>query len=361
MISMTLLFLGLPPGLPSGIAILLGAPVLYLLLFAFIKRRARKEHHVFPQLLQKYIYLPGLLLVISFALLADFSLVERYLYASLAQFVRHALYILVIISFAWLIMRGFTVFRELALRRYKEENPTDFTPRRAKTKFVLIQRLLNFMIVVAAVAAVLMTFDSVRQVGSTLLASAGVVGIVLGFAAQKSLGTLFAGIQIAIAQPIRLNDVVVVEDQFGTIGEITLTYVVVHTWDGRRLMVPINYFLENSFENWTRVTPEVVGKVKIRADYSLPVDEVRKEFKRWLETSELWDGQKSGFLVTGADERTIEVRATMSARNSDDAWDLECQIREKLITYIRENHPYALPRARVELEREIQNDSNNKN
>jgi len=193
-----------------------------------------------------------------------------------------------------------------------------------------------------------MTFDSIRQIGTTLLASAGVVGLVIGFAAQKSLGTLFAGLQIAIAQPIRIDDTVVVEEQFGTIGEITLTYVVINSWDGRRLVVPINYFLEHPFENWTRTSPEVVGKVKFYADYSLPVAEVREQFNKWLENEPLWDKRTSNFIVSNATENTIELRATMSARNSDDAFTLECRMREKLIGHIHNNFPQCLPQKRLD-------------
>jgi small-conductance mechanosensitive channel len=243
-------------------------------------------------------------------------------------------------------MRVITVFRELAINHYKSETETDFSLRKAKTKFHLIQRVLNFLIILGTIAIILMTFKSIRSIGSSLLASAGVVGLVLGFAAQKSLSTLFAGIQIAISQPIRIDDVVVIDDSFGTIGEITLTYVVVNSWDGRRIIVPINFFIEKSFENWTRVSSDVIGKVKFYADYSLPVEKVRTEFTRLLSASPLWDKRASGFLVTDANDKTIELRATMSARNSDDAWDLQCYIREKLITYISSNFPEALPKTR---------------
>jgi small-conductance mechanosensitive channel len=183
--------------------------------------------------------------------------------------------------------------------------------------------------------------------GTTILASAGVVGIVLGFAAQKSLGTLFSGIQIIVSQPIRIGDVVVVENEFGTIGEINLTFVVIQTWDGRRLIVPINYFLEKTFESWTRVSPEVISKVKIYTDYTAPIEKIRAEFKKHLEESALWDRRNADFLVTNANDKTIELRATMSAKDSATAWDLECYIREKLITYLQQNYPEALPKTRL--------------
>lgn len=259
------------------VAITSAGLILYLLLFHFLKRWAKKKEHFIPQLLQTHLYLPGLLLIFVLLLEIDLSLLVPHIPVKLHDFLDHLTRLLIIGAAAFLLMKAITVFREILLRHYRNENPGDFTLRKAKTKFQLMQRAINFMIIVGTVSIMLMTFQSIRNIGSTLLASAGVVGIVIGFAAQKSLSTLIAGIQIAISQPIRLDDTVVVENTFGTVGEITLTYVVVHTWDGKRLIVPINYFLENSFENWTRTTPEVVGKVFVYADYSLPIEEIRRQ------------------------------------------------------------------------------------
>ncbi len=332
----------------SVLATIIGSLAAYQVVFFFLKRRAKADHN-FAKLLQQYIYFPGLFLIFVVSLIAALPFARHYFSDRITDIAKQALVILAIGGITMLVMRIMTVFRETTLRRYKSENPHDFTIRKAKTKFQLIQRVLNFLVITGGISAALMTFESVRQVGGTLLASAGVIGLVLGFAAQKSLGTLFAGIQIAISQPIRTDDTVVVEGQFGTIGEITLTYVVVNTWDGRRLIVPINYFLEETFENWTRASPEVVGQVKVYADYSLPVEKVRQEVKRWIEASPLWDKRTWGFLVTDATEKTIQVRVTMSAKDSGDAWDLQCHIREKLITHIRQQYPHALPRARVDI------------
>jgi small-conductance mechanosensitive channel len=327
----------------------IGGMILYQLTFFMLRRWSRKKKRIIPFLLNEYIYYPGMIFIITVTLWIALSLVQNHIQPAYLRVIRHIILILAIVAGGFLLLRIITVLREVAIHHYESENPLDFSFRKAKTKFQLIQRVINFLIILAVAAIVLMTFESIRQIGSTLLASAGVVGLIIGFAAQKSLGTLFAGIQIAISQPIRLDDTVVVEDQFGTIGEITLTYVVVNTWDGRRLVVPINYFLENSFENWTRHSPEVIGKVKIHADYSLPVDEVRNVFLKWVEASPLWDKRSCDFLVTGADDKTIEIRATMSVKNSSDAWELECYIREKLVTYIRENHPQCLPKSRINI------------
>jgi hypothetical protein len=194
----------------------------------------------------------------------------------------------------------------------------------------------------------LMTFDSVRQFGISLLASAGIAGVVLGFAAQKSLGTLLAGIQIAVSQPVRLDDVVIVEGEWGRIEEITLTYVVVRIWDERRLIVPVTYFLDNAFQNWTYTSAEILGTVYIYADYSVPVEMVRKELKNILDSTDLWDGRLWSLLVTDSTERTMEMRALVSAANSSKAWDLRCLVRERLIDFLQREYPGSLPRVRLE-------------
>ena len=207
------------------------------------------------------------------------------------------------------------------------------------------------IVVLVAVASMLMVFDKVRQLGVSLLASAGVVGIILGFAAQKSIATLFAGIQIAITQPIRLDDVVIVEGEWGWIEEITLTYVVVKIWDLRRLIVPVTYFLDSPFQNWTRTSADILGTVFIYADYTVPIDKLRDELKRILDASPLWDKKAWCMQVTNAKEQTLELRALMSARNSPKAWDLRCEVREKLVEFVKANYPDKLPRVRVEMER----------
>jgi len=329
-------------------AITLGGMLLYQVVFYFLRRWAKTKKYFLPSLLQKNIYLPGMLIIINVAALVSWALMVNYIPDRLFRGIRHGLFISFIVLFALLFIRAFIVIREVIFFRHKSDDPLGYSLRKVRTRYLLLQRALNFVVIILAIGAILMTFHQIRQIGTTLLASAGLVGIILGFAAQKSLGTLFAGIQVALTQPIRLEDVVVVEGQFGTIGEITLTYVVVNSWDGRRLVVPISYFLEETFENWTRVSPDVIAKVKIYTDYTLPVDEVRKEFVKWVESSPLWDKRNYGFLVTDAKDNTIELRATISAKNSGDAWDMECMIREKLITHIRENYPWALPRARVE-------------
>jgi small-conductance mechanosensitive channel len=194
-----------------------------------------------------------------------------------------------------------------------------------------------------------MTFEKVRQLGAGILASAGIAGIIVGLAAQKSLGTLLAGIQIAIAQPIRLDDVVIVEGEWGRIEEITLTFVVVRIWDQRRLVLPITYFLDKPFQNWTRVSAELLGTIFLYVDYTVPVEALRQELQRIVESDERWDRRVVGLVVTNVSERTVELRALISAADSGRAWDLRCHVREKLVEFVRDNYPQALPRLRAEL------------
>lgn len=320
---------------------------LYYLLFFLVRWWSKSQKSFVPALIDKHIHLSGLLLFLS--VIANIALTNfRYylqdsIYDSLAQAVRIAL----ILAIGFFLVKVTALIKDLVLSLYGRREYKDYTLRSVKTKFQLIQRVINFVIVIFIIAAVLMTFEQLRQIGGTLLASAGVAGVVIGFAAQKSLGSLFAGIQIALSQPVKIEDTVVVKDTFGTIGEITLTYIVINTWDEKRLIVPITYFLEQPFENWTRSSSEVIGKVKIYADYTLPVDKVREEFEKLLRESPLWDKRSAGLQVTDATDKTIEVRTIFSTRNAGDAWNLQCLVRERLIAYIRENHPQSLPSDRI--------------
>lgn len=221
--------------------------------------------------------------------------------------------------------------------------------RGLRTQVVVLRRVASIVVGVIAVSLMLVQFEVVRTVGMSLLASAGVAGIVLGLAAQRSIATLLAGLQLSITQPIRIGDTVIVEGEWGTIEEINLTYVVVKVWDQRRLVVPMNRFLEQPFQNWTKVSPELLGTVYLYADYGLPVDALREELDRILEGNPKWDGRVKGVVVTDATERTIQVRALVSAANAGAQWDLRCEVREKLIAFLRkyEGGRY-LPRTRVE-------------
>jgi small-conductance mechanosensitive channel len=193
----------------------------------------------------------------------------------------------------------------------------------------------------------LMVFESVRQFGASILASAGVAGIVVGLAAQRSIATLLAGFQIALTQPIRVDDVVIVENEWGRIEDITLTYVVVQIWDQRRLIVPMTHFIERPFQNWTRSSSDILCTVTLHLDYSAPVTAMRAELTRILQQSRYWDGRVNVLQVTDTREHTVEVRALASAADASLAWDLRCEIREKLVGFIQRAHPDSLPRSRT--------------
>lgn len=213
----------------------------------------------------------------------------------------------------------------------------------------IVERVLVFIIVLFAIGMVLLQFENIRKIGIGLFASAGVAGIIVGFAAQKVLSTILGGIQLAITQPFRLDDAVIVEDEWGWIEEINLTYVVVRIWDKRRLVVPSTYFIEKPFQNWTRTSAEIIGTVFIYVDYTIPFSALRDELTRLLNETKLWDGKVNVLQVTDAKETTIELRALVSAKNSPTAWDLRVYIREKLIEFIQKNYPESLPRTRIRL------------
>jgi len=249
---------------------------------------------------------------------------------------------------AWLVMKMVLVAEDHILNRYDITAKDNLEARKMHTQVLFLGRLTNVIIALVALAIILMRFDRVQELGTSMLASAGIVGIIVGLAAQRTIGTLFAGMQIAWTQPIRIDDVVIVENEWGRIEEITLTYVVVRIWDQRRLVLPINFFVEKSFQNWTRVSSDILGTVYLYVDYSIPVQSIREELKRILDGSSLWDSKVCVLQVTNSSERTLELRALMSASDASNAWSLRCEAREKLIAFIQKNHPKALPRLRTE-------------
>ncbi len=266
----------------------------------------------------------------------------------LAHWLGLALRVALPVLFGWSLIAAVRVAQDFVLSRLDLQAKDNLHARKLYTQARILERIAIVLIVVLTLAVVLMSYERLRQLGAGLLASAGIAGIIVGFAAQKTLSNLLAGIQIAITQPIRIDDVVIVEGQWGRVEEITLTYVVVRIWDLRRLVVPIGYFLEKPFENWTRTSASLLGTVFLYVDYSVPVAEVRKEVGRIVRASDRWDGESWGLQVTDATDRTLELRALMSAADSASAWDLRCEVREKLIDYLQREHPQALPRFRVE-------------
>jgi small-conductance mechanosensitive channel len=269
--------------------------------------------------------------------------------AALLEDVHKGLLLAVIGGTCWLALRAIGIAENVVVRQFDVTGADSVRARAVSTQMRSLQNVASFLIVVIALAFALLSFERVRQVGAGLLASAGLAGIVLGFAAQKSIAAVLSGIQIAFTQPIRLDDVVVVEGEGGRVEEITLTYVVVKLWDARRLVVPIGYFLEKPFQNWTRRDTNLLGTVELRLDYLTPIELVRGEFKRVLDQSKLWDGRTWSVQVTDATERTILVRLVMSAKDAGTAFDLRCEVREKVIDFLQRSHPACLPRVRSEV------------
>lgn len=253
----------------------------------------------------------------------------------------------VIIS--WLIIIAIKSIRLIVMGRYDLTSKNNLKARKIQTQLVVIERILIALVLMIGFSVMLLSFPKIRQIGVSLLASAGIAGIIIGFAAQRSIALFLAGFQIAFTQPIRLDDVVIVEGEWGWIEEITLTYVVIRIWDKRRLIVPITFFIEKPFQNWTRTTAEILGTVFIYVDYGFPVDEMRKQMGVILEKQPEWDGQVNVLQVTDAKEQTIELRALMSAADSPAAWDLRVKVREELIRFVQEKYPQYLPKTRVQL------------
>jgi small-conductance mechanosensitive channel len=252
-----------------------------------------------------------------------------------------------IISFAWLLINMVNVGRAYAYHRYDITRKDNIYERKVRTQLQVIQRILSGAIIFVAIAFVLLSFEGIKKIGAGLLTGVGIGGIVVGFAAQRSLGNLLAGLHIAFTQPIRIDDVIIVEGQFGNVEEITLSYVVVRIWDNRRLILPLTYFLEKPFENWTRKEADLLTTVFIYTDYTIPVEAIRKELSRLLDANPAWNKKVGTLVVSDATEHALQLRALISASNSGNASDLQYYVREGLISFIQQNYAASLPLTRI--------------
>ncbi len=330
-----------------ALALLLGLLV-YVILFKVLLRFAvRPDTALHLTLVQRWRHPAKLLLPLLAALL---TLPTLQFPGELTALLQHLDSLALIGAIAWLLSATILGLQEMVLLRYDVTASDNLKAREVFTQVSVLVKIIKVLILFVAAATMLMTFDKVRQVGVSLLASAGIAGVIIGFAAQRSLATLIAGIQIALTQPIRLDDVVIVEGEWGRIEEITLTYVVVCIWDLRRLVLPITYFLEKPFQNWTRASVDLLGTVTLHCDYRVPVAAVRAELDLILAGTDLWDGKASGLVVLDATEKTVVLRALVSAKNSGAVWDLRCYVREMLIEFLQREHPDCLPRLRAEME-----------
>ncbi|MGW4640283.1 mechanosensitive ion channel family protein [Sphaerisporangium sp. NPDC004334] len=264
--------------------------------------------------------------------------------------VQQTVTVLLIACVAWLVIQAAYAVTDVVLARLNGvEGIGNRRARRIRTQITLVRRVAAAVIIVVSAGAMLFSFPAVRALGAGLLASAGIAGVVAGIAAQSTLSNLIAGLQLAFSDAIRLDDAVVVDGEWGRIEELTLTYVVVRLWDERRLILPVSYFTSTPFENWTRYESRVVGHVMFYVDWTVPVDELRAELYRCLREHPLWDQKDWTLQVTDVQANgLVELRALMSASDAPSVWDLKCDVREHLVAYIRENHPQAMPRLRVE-------------
>jgi small-conductance mechanosensitive channel len=261
--------------------------------------------------------------------------------------VRHVLTLLLIGTAAWLFAQIALVAQEAALRRFDLSVPDNLRVRRLQTQVIVIRRVTTAVVFVAAFAAMLLTFPSVRTLGASLLASAGILGVIAGLAAQTTLTNVIAGLQLVFSDEIHIDDVVVVEGEWGRIEELTLTYVVVHLWDERRLVLPTTYLTQQPFQNWTRREARVLGSVLLHVDYRLPVEPVRAELRRVLDESSLWDRRDWVLQVVDVTTTTMVLRALMSSVDGPTNWDLRCEVREKLLAFLAQHYPDQLPRVRA--------------
>jgi small-conductance mechanosensitive channel len=320
--------------------------LLKLLLSIFVRKKAEEAQRfsIFHSLL-KYLGTP--LTFFIPVLVFNLLLSLMYLPAPVLQLLAKLTEITLTILFAWALIRFISVVQDFVIHRFDIKKENNLRERKLRTQLQFIRRFLMALIVVLTIAAILLSFSTMRKIGAGLLTGVGIGGIIIGFAAQRSLGNLLAGFQIAFTQPIRIDDAVVVENEWGIIEEITLTYVVVRIWDERRLILPINYFIEKPFQNWTRTSSQILGTVLLYVDYTTPVQPVRDELTRLLKENKLWDGRVNALQVTNISERTVELRALMSARNSGQAFDLRCYVRENLLRFITSNYKDALPKDRT--------------
>lgn len=325
--------------------------VLFGLLYFFLKKLGKDPRNILPVNFANRIMIPMLIFLAS--LLAKAAIVARFFrYEYTYEVLGKLSSIGIILSITWFIIVALRIAKTRLLLKYDVTAQDNLNARKRYTQYTILENIVIFIIVILAIGIALMTFESIRAVGVSLLTSAGIAGIILGFSAQKAIGTLLAGIQIAITQPIRIDDVVIVDGEWGRIEEINLTYVVVKIWDKRRLVVPSTYFIENTFQNWTRESADILGTVFIYTDYIVSFDALREELTRLLKSSPHWDGNVNVLQVTDVKESTIEIRALMSAKDSGTAWDLRVFIREKLISFLQEKYPESLPKTRITLQGE---------
>ncbi|WP_037110807.1 mechanosensitive ion channel family protein [Pseudorhizobium marinum] len=329
--------------------ILLLSFVLGLLIHKIVFRistRVAEKRDLFWRSLVQRTRRPVRLAILTWTL--SLGVVVAPLSANAESVLRHILLLCFIVVIGWMARTALHIWTTVYLRRFKLDAEDNLLARKHVTQSRILERVAVTVIIAFTISAALMSFPGVRQYGVSLMASAGVAGIVLGLALQPVLKNLFAGIQLAITQPIRIDDALLVEGEWGNVEEITSTYVVVKLWDWRRLILPLGYFIDTPFQNWTREGSALIGTVIIYLDYSVPVAEVRRKVEEIAANSALWDRDVVNVAVTDFKESVMEVRILVSASNAGRAFDLRCEVREKLIDFIQQTYPSGLPKVRAE-------------
>jgi small-conductance mechanosensitive channel len=333
----------IPPWI-VGAAVMIVPAIIVLAIYRWFTRRLIRLAGRFSPFLQRLLSRgqgPASVIVVIIALgialpAADFP-------GPVTLAIGRALLVGFVLALGWTAAIALDIGVEIYLRRFRTDTEDNLLARKHVTQMRILQRVARTLLAIVTVAAALMTLDSVRQYGVSLFASAGAAGLILGLAARPVLSNLLAGIQIAMTQPIRVEDQVVVEGETGWIETITSTYVVVRIWDLRRMIVPLTYFIEKPFQNWTYEGAEQVGSVVLRVDYAVSVARLRSKFDEIVHQSPLWDGKVATLQVTDATETAVELRALVSARSPSQTWDLRCEVREKLVAFLRAEFHQTLP------------------
>lgn len=321
--------------------------LVHFVVYWWMHRYSQREEHPNVAIIRRKTKVSSLILLIVAVLMIFLPALK--LDMNLEENLKHFLSILLVINLGWLLIVGVDVFENIVVARFGMEAEDTAKAKKITTQMKVFERILIALIAVITISAVLMTFENIRQLGASLLASAGIAGLIIGLSAQRILGSILAGIQIAITQPIRLEDTVIVEGEFGNIEEITLTYVVVRSWDARRIIVPINYFNENVFQNWTRNKANVLGQVFLYTDYKVPIEALKTELMRLLKQNESWDKEVANLQVVDTFETHVKIRILVRTISPKQTWDMRVYLREGLIEFLQKNYPDSLVRTRVQM------------
>jgi len=333
----------------TAILLMIAVIIVFLFVYLFIYKRlkiyTRKTDNKWDDFMLDIFKIPFLWLLLWIMIKSFAHLFLKDL--NVFKYLIHANNIILILSVGWILIKFVKLGSYLLNKKLDIKSSDNLNARKRLTQLTVFQNIADTVIVIVTVSVILMTFDGARVVGKSLLTSAGIAGIIIGFAAQKSIGMFLAGVQIAITQPIRLDDVVIVEGEWGRIEEITLTYVAVRIWDERRLMLPVNYFLEKPFQNWTRASANIMGTVFFYVGYDLPVQAIRDFVPQILKDNPNWDGRVFNVQITNSNEFYKEMRILVSSSDASKNWDLRTEVREKVIDFIQANYPDCFAKVRL--------------